>query len=219
MSYWTHILGVIKVSPIGRTQHEKTYILNTVLDHLPLVTGSERNMDVLVNVDPHHDCSSSHDELGFRTNNLTDCYGDRTRRHGMLRTSGNYYLTIFGDFRDRMFNQTFREFEKWLCRLSKRVYVDEVNVTITADDRRKPYHILENRWDNPYEKMFEDPSWCASSDGEPNWCEYLMWEGDRYSGLPIQYEYKYYENEDIDREMERRREFAEMRGKKLDYGN
>jgi hypothetical protein len=40
MSWWTYINGMIKVSPMGRTQAEKTYILQTVLDHLPIVTGS-----------------------------------------------------------------------------------------------------------------------------------------------------------------------------------
>ena len=45
MSWWTYINGTITVSPMGRTQAEKRYILETVLDHLPLVTGSERDHD------------------------------------------------------------------------------------------------------------------------------------------------------------------------------
>ena len=48
MSYWTYIRGVIDVKPMGRTQHEKRYILDTILEHLPEVTGSERNMHVNV---------------------------------------------------------------------------------------------------------------------------------------------------------------------------
>lgn len=45
MSWWTHINDTITASPMGRTQAEKRYILETVLDHLPLVTGSERDHD------------------------------------------------------------------------------------------------------------------------------------------------------------------------------
>ena len=45
MSSWTYINGVITVFPLGRTQAEKRYILDTVLDHLPKVTGSERDMN------------------------------------------------------------------------------------------------------------------------------------------------------------------------------
>lgn len=46
MSYWTYINGTITVSPMGRTQPEKRYILETVLNHLPRVTGSEGDMNV-----------------------------------------------------------------------------------------------------------------------------------------------------------------------------
>lgn len=48
MSSWTYITGTITVSPIGRTQAEKRYILDTVLAHLPIVSGSERDMNVYV---------------------------------------------------------------------------------------------------------------------------------------------------------------------------
>ena len=48
MSSWTYVHGTIVASPPGRTQHEKRYILETVLDHLPVVTGSERDMEVYV---------------------------------------------------------------------------------------------------------------------------------------------------------------------------
>lgn len=211
MSYWTHILGVIKVCPMGRTQHEKTYILNTVLDHLPVVSGSERDMDVIVNVDPYNNSSCSHDEFMMMTNNLRDRYGDRSRSRGWLRTSDDYYLTIVADLRDRMFAETFREFQKWLCRLAKRVDVIEINVTIEADDRREPYFIHELKWNNPYSEMFEEPSWVKKSEGEPTWCEYLMWEQDPYTGLPLDHVYKYVESSSVDAEMERRRNWREKR--------
>ena len=38
MSAWTYITGVITVFPMGRTQPEKRYILDTILEHMPRVT-------------------------------------------------------------------------------------------------------------------------------------------------------------------------------------
>ena len=207
MSYWTHILGVVEVSVMGRTQHEKTYILNTVLDHLPRVTGSEGDMHVVVNLDVDENISASHDEFGMRTDNLVNYYGDKSRRDGWLRYSDTYYLTIYGNLRDRVFRETFREFQKWLTRLAKRVCVEQVNITIRADDRRKPYY-MHYGFESPYCEMFEDPSW-VSDDGEPTWFEYLMWEREPKSWLPLHHVYKYYNDDDIDREMERRRRWKD----------
>lgn len=48
MSYWTYVNGTVIVSPMGRTQAEKRYILDTVLSHLPRVIGSEGDMNVYV---------------------------------------------------------------------------------------------------------------------------------------------------------------------------
>lgn len=123
MSYWTHIVGTITVSPMGRTQAEKRYILETVLDHLPRVTGSERDMNIHIVQKAGFDSASSCDEFGMVTNNLKDSYGDRSRRRGWLHTQNEYILVVEGNFRDRFFNDTYREFIKWLCRLAKRVDV------------------------------------------------------------------------------------------------
>lgn len=64
MSSWTYIQGTITVSPIGRTQAEKRYILDTVLAHLPIVSGSEKDMDVYVIQKNGHNSSCSCDEFG-----------------------------------------------------------------------------------------------------------------------------------------------------------
>lgn len=79
MSHWTYINGTITVMPMGRTQPEKRYILDTVLDHLPIVSGSEADMEVYVIQKRGHDSSSSCDEFGQVTNNLTDFYGQKSR--------------------------------------------------------------------------------------------------------------------------------------------
>lgn len=130
MSWWTYVNGTVVVRPMGRTQAEKRYILDTVLAHLPLVTGSERDMDIYVIQKNGESSSCSCDEFGETTNNLTDSYGNKNCNNGWLRIQDEYILTVDGAFRDRMYEQTFREFQNWLCRLAKRICVEEVLVEI-----------------------------------------------------------------------------------------
>lgn len=210
MSWWTYINGTITVSPMGRTQAEKRYILDTVLDHLPIVSGSERDMEVYVIQKRGHDCSSSHDELGQRTNNLTDRYGYKTRKRGLLHKQNEYILLINGALRDREFDQTYREFQKWLCRLAKRVEIVNVLVEIKEYDKlaiiRNPKVKREKEWNTIYGQMFEDPTWCKNDKerNEPNWCEYLMWDRAKNSMYPMKLGYKYFKDEENDQEVERR---------------
>lgn len=170
MSNWTYINGVITVSPLGRTQHEKRYILETVLDHLPVVTGSEKDMNVYVIQKRGYNGFLSCDEFGMRTNNLIDSYGDKSFKHGSLQTQSDYLLVVESSLRDRMFEQTYREFQNWLCRLAKRVHVQDVLVEVKGYDVSE---IIRNV-NAAYSKMFEYPSW--SDEGTENWCEYLMWD-------------------------------------------
>ena len=103
MSNWSYINGVITVEPLGRTQPEKRYILDTVLDHLPRVSGSEGDMDVYVNQKKGYNSSCSADEFGYVTNNLVDSYGDKTRKGGWLRTQDTYLVVVNASLRDMEF--------------------------------------------------------------------------------------------------------------------
>lgn len=210
MSLWTYINGTVTVSPMGRTQEEKEYILKTVLNHLPLVTGSEEDMHVDVLLKKSGCRSScSHDEFQMMTNNLVDRYGCKNRDKGWMNMYEDYIIVVHGSLRDRVFEETYKEFIKWLTRLSKRVDVRDVLVQINGDDLsgngfRK--EIITNKevsrhFDTQFGQMFENPSWC-NDDGEPNWCEYLMWEANKGSGLPRLLEYKYYNNEENDKLVE-----------------
>ena len=169
MSWWTYINGTITVRPMGRTQAEKRYVLDTVLEHLPLVTGSEKDMNIYVIQKNGYNSSRSCDEFGYSTNNLTDAYGDKNRNRGWLRTQDEYILVVNGSFRDRMFNQTLQEFNKWICRLAKRISVEDVLVELKGYEE----NILIRNDKDVYGKMFEYPSW--SNEHSENWCEYLMW--------------------------------------------
>lgn len=210
MSIWTSLHGTVTVHPMGRTQAEKRYILDTVLEHLPVVSGSERDMNVYVIQKNGYDSFSSCDEFGERTNNLVNSYGDRSRKTGLLQTQGEYILVVDGALRDREFEQTYREFMKWLCRLAKRVDVEDVLVEVKGYDKSTLIRNtnIQNKkysWHTVFGEMFEDPSWCNDDElGEPNWCEFMMWDRAKNSEYPMLLGYKYFADKENDEEVERR---------------
>ena len=206
MSWWTYIHGTITVEPMGRTQAEKRYILETVLNHLPIVTGSESDMEVHIVQKNGDDESCSCDEYGDRTNNLINRYDGHDYRTGWLRMQSQYMLVITASLRDRMFDQTFKEFNKWLNRLAKRVTIDDILVRI--HDYEKEYLFNDRcNFNSPYYLMNEWPSWCKESGGEPCWCEHLMWDRAKDSDYPILLAYKYYADPENDAEAKRRIEY------------
>lgn len=202
MSHWTHVTGTITVCPMGRTQSEKRYILETVLDHLPLVTGSEDDMNVHTIQRAGYNCFYSCDEFGMQTNKLKDSYGNRDQRCGWLATQSEYILVVEGDLRDRLLSDTYKEFINWLCRLSKRISVLNVLVNINSDDDGNRI-IYADGYHNPYAEMFEEPSWVNDSN-EPNWCEYLLWDRAKDSDMPMRLMFKYIKDKENDEEVKRR---------------
>lgn len=156
MSCWAYVTGVIKVSSRGRTQPEIEYVLKTILDHLPKVTGSEGNMTVFINPCAGFNSASSADEF-FQDSNLT--------AQG-LETQSNYTLTLDGSLRDREFYRTFREYNNFMNRLAKRLYVRDCLVKLTCFEKKYLFANDNSR----YSEMYE---W------ENGWAEYLMWEYDR----------------------------------------
>ena len=196
-------MGTVTVSPMGRTQAEKRYILETVLEHLPIVTGSEVDMNVHIVQKAGHNASSSADEFGMVTNNLKDDYGHPSRRRGCLCTQDEYILVVEGNFRDRFLDDTYKEFIKWLCRLAKRVDVCSVLVNIDSDDKGSRIICENDRYHNAYAEMFEPPSWSWNNkDKEPTWCEYLMWDRHKTSNMPAKLVYKYYNDPENDKRVE-----------------
>ena len=197
MSWWTYVSGVVEVEVPGRTQAECRYIVDSVLDHLPLVTGSEGCMKLHVIQREGYNCSSTHDEFGMRTNNLVDYYGDKSRRRGFLQIQDHYLIVLEGGLRDREFDQTKRELMKWLCRLAKRLYVSSLLVGLSA---YKKELILSN--DTQFRNMYE---W----ETDKCWTNYLMWERDPKSDLPLQLANKYFDDKYIKDELKRREEWQD----------
>lgn len=149
MSNWTYIRGLIELDVPGRTQAEMDYILQTVIDHLPKVTGSEGAMDIHIVRAYGHNSWQNFDEF---YNQVED-----------FKTQSRYFLVLDGNLRDRCYEETFKELNKFLNRLGKRLMVDSVYVRLYNYERS---HIFTNKNDC-YSKMFENDN---------PWYNYLMWE-------------------------------------------
>ena len=172
-------------------------------------------MDVYVIQKNGHNNSCSCDEFGEITNNLTDWYGNKTRSRGMLRTQDEYILVVDAALRDREFDETYREFIKWLVRLGKRVMIDNILVKISGYDKStiiKDYRVQNDKYSyqNVFLNLFEGTSW-VKEDGEVNWCEYMLYPMAKDSDYPMMLAYKYFNDEENDKEVERRMKYE--RGK------
>ena len=195
MSSWTYITGVIIVSPMCRTQPEKSYILDNILEHMPRVTGSEQDMHYHVIQRHGYNSSSSHNEFGelirWKDNN----------------TQTDYFVIIEGALRDRYFEETLRELDKWLNRLAKRAGIEDLMVKLTGYDSSWQWKELIISNPKPYHQMCEWPSWTDKSGGEPAWCEYLMWDYAKDSWYPMTLMYKYCNDPENDAEVKRRMDY------------
>ena len=149
MSSWTYVQGLIELDVPGRTQAEKNYILQTVIDHLPKVTGSEKPMNIYTIQTAGYDSWQNFDEFYNRVEDF--------------RTQSRYFLVLDGNLRDRHYKDTFKELNKFLNRLGKRLMVDSVYVRLYNYEHS---HIFTNKNDC-YGKMFEN---------DDPWYNYLMWE-------------------------------------------
>ena len=208
MSYWTHILGTVTIDPMGETQAEKRYMVETALAHLPLVTGTEDNMFTHViqrgGINEWH----SHDEFSQYSQQAQKRFSKRG-----IEVQSEYIIVVEGDLRDRKQNETVREFTNWLCRLSKRIMVEGVTVSISSSDKDTPCIITDEN--GMFHDMYEKPSWCRKDKSQPpdsyNWCEYLLFDhASIRSTYPLWLAEKYgYENpeETLASETERRRKF------------
>lgn len=117
LSLWTYVSGVVEVHSPGRTQAESRYVLETVISHLPVVSGSEGAMGVHIVQRTGHCQSCFHNEFFQPCANRQE-----------IQTE--YVLVLDGRLRDRELERTKHEFCRWLCRLSKRIPVKDVLVRV-----------------------------------------------------------------------------------------
>lgn len=178
MSRWAYVKGLVTVRSEGRTQPECRYVLETVLDHLPIVTGSEGNMTVHIVQAEGHSSSQSTNEFWEYTEAMRShpWYADGS----WLDVQDRYLLVLEGHLRDKEFEETKREVTKWLTRLAKRLLICDVYVKVW-DGWSKSVVIDDVR---PYEDMYEEWYEPHSGVNHKRWVDYLLWERVEESSYP-----------------------------------
>jgi hypothetical protein len=168
---------------MGRTQPEIKYILDTVLDHLP-------NLERVYGKVSIHTIQKT----GYNGSRYGNEFLQRNQKEN--KTQSEYLIILDGTMMATDYETPLQQFEKWICRLAKRVKIKEVFVKLW--NREKEIILTDAE---PYYGMYEEPSWTVcwpyheklpSSPDEPsNWCEYLMWDRAKGSDLPAVLEKKY----------------------------
>ena len=115
MSNWTHINGLVKVNSCKDTQADIDYAVAKAIERLPKVTGSE--MDMTVTIVPVDDVTVT-------------TWDDETDEEVQLKQE--FYLVLRGELRDRVFNETLHELNKFMNRLAKRIWVREALIKINT---------------------------------------------------------------------------------------
>lgn len=172
MSIWSHVHGTVVVRPFGETQAEKRYVLDSVLAHLPKVTGSEEDMKVYIIQKEGYNTSSTHDEFGNYSNLGNGHYVFHDGRRN-FEVQDEYIIVVDGALRDRGYHDTLIAVDRWLSRLAKRILVEKVLIEVRGDwDGSK---LIKEDYTGHYNNMFEAYSWAtASMPGDKNWCERLF---------------------------------------------
>lgn len=102
MSIWTHIQSVI----IAKTSDSDTPLkdIKSIMKHAPKITGSEEDAFVFINHIPRT-TSSCIDENG-------ECH----------EYENDFCITIVGDLRDRCFEETAKEYSRFIRFINKYFY-------------------------------------------------------------------------------------------------
>lgn len=152
MSVWTHIRGMVTVSAmLSESQADMDYQVNKTLEHLPLITGSEGNLKPYVVRKRGYNFSSTVDEYNNQSN-LTNSESGR-----MFESQTDYVLVLHESLRDKGFAETYKEVVKWLCRLSKRIWVKDVCINIVDDyEKRGTIQDCAGAFSDAEEYMYND---------------------------------------------------------------
>lgn len=138
MSSWTYVVGAIEVDTYGRTSAESIYIAQSVVDHLPKITGGERDANIYVNLVDGYNSGCSHDEFG-NYSNLSN-----RNQYKMFESQTKVVITINGSLRDRHFIETIREATSFINRLSKRL--DVIHGTLKVIGYKQEIDVMRGEW-------------------------------------------------------------------------
>ena len=158
---WTYVTGIIKADTYSATDAETMYIAQTVVNHLPKITGSEGNVNIHVYMEDGHNSSSNADEF-HNFSNLGEGYFKNFEHQDRV------VITLSGYLRDRTFEQTLKETNKFICRLAKRLSIYDCLVKVDGYDKSYIFDNTDDWLTNLY------PEW-----NEEEWSDYLRWVPNR----------------------------------------
>lgn len=111
MSCWTHITACFSVDTgIIAKKAEVLKRVKSYLKTAPKITGSESDADIFVNVQKGYDVFGSGGKFQTRV-----------------------VISIQGDLRDRMYDQTKEEFDEFLKYIKDKYYIRDYSVNIERD--------------------------------------------------------------------------------------
>lgn len=187
MSVWSYVYGTITIDASGRDDAETDYFVSRIIGSLPPVTGSDGNMAVHV-VKPSMPDSWINADIYM--NPL-----DRTKYpEGVRKDTSQRILLVEGDLRYRTFNETNREFSKWLSRLANRCLIDNILVAI-RDDIGYQQYIYDYRKCGSWLDGLYEPIWLHElrngslrmNDGKSTRALYYQGYDRDWSDFPILY--------------------------------
>lgn len=125
MSIWTHIQSII----IAKTTNSDTPLkdIKSIMKHAPKITGSEEDAFIFINHIPRT-TSSCIDENG-------ECH----------KYENDFCITIVGDLRDRCFEETAKEYSRFIRFINKYFYCVNHNFYI-IDDFGKEVFRRDQTW-------------------------------------------------------------------------
>ena len=141
---WTHITACLSVdTSIIEKKPEMRKQIKEFLKSAPKITGSERDVDIFVNIQSGYNFSTSHDcEHCEYRNTLRDVIEDGKEYQECDAPDGHdcsakyqtcVVISIQGDLRDRTVTQTREEFDAFLKYIESDYYVRDYSVNIEGD--------------------------------------------------------------------------------------
>lgn len=109
MSNWTGIYGILDVDLRGHTENERDLILQETVENLPKISGSNGECNILVS------------------------------KKATYENRNSYFLIVSGKMCDRILKETRKETEAFLEELSKKLWVNNVLISVTDWKKERIY--------------------------------------------------------------------------------
>lgn len=132
MSLWCYVRGLIVADTFAEYTPAALYRAQCVVDHLPRITGSERDAQLYVTTK----CGNNQFTYGWDELHQYSNLGGGRRRN-CFEAQSEVLISICGDLRDRWLPQTLPEVTRALARLASRLFIDSCIVSVEDDCGQK----------------------------------------------------------------------------------